>query len=95
MRYKISWDKLLKENIYVNRYNPIISISKIINGIDIKGYSLYASISTKNYKIEVQPNGMYGHLYPKVLLVIGEVSNLSSAKKKVRSIFKELCDVYK
>lgn len=92
MAFRITWDKY--ENTFTNRYTPVVSESLIIGKENILGYSLYATISESHYKIEAQRNGMYGDLYPKLLIEEAQVSSLLIAKKKVRFKFKELCHVY-
>lgn len=94
LAFKITWDKILNSSELNNRYVPTVSVSFMVKNEDIHGYYLYATISKNHYKIEAQKNGTYGHLYPKVLVSEGLSKSLAISKRKVRSIFKQLCSVY-
>lgn len=90
MGFKISWDKAFSDNSYFTRYTPVITKDNKYNGFYLSGLCNDKGF----YKVEAQPNGIHGHLYPKVLIEEGSVGSLSKAKNKVREIFIKYTDQY-
>lgn len=89
-KFVISWDKHIGATTYSTRYTATIDKQELY-----RGYYLSAQVSEDGtYSVEAEPNGINGHLYPKVLVEKGTSKNLIEAKKKVRAIFVKLTSTY-